>query len=201
MLRFFVNERQDDWSMFLGVVESFINNATTSATKLTPNEILYGFKLRNNLSALAQGITPREVESPPVLRALARAEAEDTVKHATFHMARNYNRRHKNLSLQVGEKAYLRLENGYKLRGIPKAKLGLQRVGPFVIRSRIGRHAYELQFPDTWKIHPAVSVAQLEPFKEDPFNRGQPAPGPVTVEGEEEYEVEATEMRGRGRSR
>jgi hypothetical protein len=204
MLRFFVNERQDDWSIFLGEVESFINNATTSATKLAPNEILYGFKLRNNLSALAQGLTPRESESPPVLLALARAEAEDAAKHATFHIAKNYNKKHKNLSFRTGDKAYLRLGNGYKLRGIPKAKLGLQRVGPFLIRSRIGRHAYELQFPDNWKIHPVVSVAQLEPFKEDPFNREQPAPGPVTVEGEEEYEVEAiinAEMRGRGRGR
>jgi hypothetical protein len=204
MLRFFVNERQDDWCRFLGEVEAIINNATTSATKMAPNEILYGFKLRNSLAALTQGVSPSHSESPPILRALARAEAEDAAKHATFHMAKNYNKKHKNMSLHVGDKVYLRLGSGYKLRGIPKAKLGLQRIGPFVIISKVGSQAYELKFPDGWRIHPVVSVAQIEPFKEDPFNREQPPPGPVMVDGEEEFEIEAIirrELRGRGRAR
>ena len=47
MLRFFVNERQDDWVRFLGEAEFLINNTTTSATKMAPNEILFGFKLRD----------------------------------------------------------------------------------------------------------------------------------------------------------
>lgn len=204
MLRFFVNERQDDWSKYLGDVEAIINNSTTAAMKMSPNEILYGFKLRNSLATLAQGLSPQDSESAPVLRALARADAEDASKHATFHIARNYNRKHQNLSFKVGDKAYLRLGSGYKLKGIPKAKLGLQRVGPFTIVSKVGSHAYELQFPQGWKIHPVISIAQLEPFKEDPFHRLQPPPGPVTVEGEEEYEIKSvikSEMRGRGRSR
>jgi transposase InsO family protein len=203
-LRFFVNERQDDWSKFLGDVEAIINNATTASMKMSPNEILYGFKLQNSLSTLAQGLIPQDSESAPVLRAMARADAEDASRHATFHIAKNYNKKHKNLSLKVGGKAYLRLGNGYKLSGILKAKLGLQRVGPFTILSKIGSQAYELEFLQGWRIHPVISVAQLEPFKEDPFHRQQPPPGPVTVEGEEEYEIESiikSELRGRGRSR
>jgi transposase InsO family protein len=205
MLRFLVNERQDDWSQFLGEVEGLINNATTVAMKMSPNEILYGFKLWTSLSTLVQGIAPQNTESAPILRALATAGAEDASKHATFHIAKNYNKKHKNLSLKVGDKVYLRLGSGYKVRGIPKAKLGAQRVGPFTILAKVGAQAYKLQFPDTWRIHPVISVAQLEPFTNDPFERQQqPAPGPVTVEGEEEFEVEAiieSEMRGRGRSR
>jgi hypothetical protein len=204
MLRFFVNERQDDWSKFLGEVEALINNSTTAATKMSPNEILYGFKLRNSLTALAQGIAPHESDSPPVLRALARADAEDASKHAVFHIAKDYNRKHKNLSFRVGDKAYLRLGTGYKLRGIPKAKLGLQRVGPFRILSKVGNQAYELLLPDDWKIHPVISIAQLEPFKDDPFDREQPPPPSVTIEGEEEYEIETiikSGMRGQGRRR
>jgi transposase InsO family protein len=204
MLRFFVNERQDDWSKFLGEAEALINNATTASMKMSPNEILYGFKLHTSLSTLAQGIVPQVAETAPVLRALARSDAEDASRHATFHIAKNYNRKHKNLSLKPGDKAYLRLGSGYKMRGIPKAKLGAQRVGPFTILAKVGSQAYKLQFPDNWRIHPVVSIAQLEPFTDDPFQRQQPALGPITVEGEEEYEVEAivkSEVRGRGRSR
>jgi len=71
------------------------------------NEVLYGFKLRSSIGALAQGLAPQDTESPFVLRALARADAKDVSKHAIFHIAREYNRKHKNLSFNVGDKAYL----------------------------------------------------------------------------------------------
>jgi len=206
MLRFFVNERQDDWSRYLGEAEFFINNANTAATKMSPNEILYGFKLRNSINVLAQGMVPtREAEADPAtLRALARADAEDASKHATFHIAREYNRKHKNLSFEAGEKVYLRLGHGYKLRGIPKAKLGLQRVGPFTILSKVGAQAYELELPTDWKVHPVISIAQLEPYREDPFEREAPPPAPVTIEGDEYFKIQKVikaGMRGKGRNR
>jgi len=204
MLRFFVNERQDDWSEFLGEAESIINNSNTAAIRMSPNEILYGFKLRTSMSTLAQGLAPHDAESAPMMRSLARADTEDAAKHATYHIAKNYNKNHKNLSLNPGDKAYLRLGNGYKLRGVLKAKLGQQRVGPFEIIRKVGHQAYELRLPTEWKIHPVVSIAQLEPFREDPFERQQPPPAPVIFEGEEYFKVEKViraDMRGRGRMR
>jgi transposase InsO family protein len=204
MLRFFVNERQDDWSQFLGEAEAIINNSNTAATGMSPNEVLYGFKLRTNISTLAQGLAPHGTEPAPVLRSLARADAEDAAKHATYHMAKNYNKNHKNLVLNPGDKAYLRLGAGYKLRGVPKAKLGQQRVGPFEVIRKVGQQAYELRLPPEWRIHPVISVAQLEPFRDDPFQRQQPPPAPVMIEGEEYFKVEKViraELKGRGRNR
>jgi hypothetical protein len=119
-------------------------------------------------------------------------------------MAKNYNKKHKELSLKVGDKVYLRLGSGYKLRGVPKAKLGLQRVGPFTILEKVGPLAYKLQLPADWRIHPVISVAQLEPAKDDPFSRDTTAPPPVDVDGEEQWEIGAivrSELRGRGRNR
>jgi hypothetical protein len=121
-----------------------------------------------------------------------------------YHIAKSYNKNHKNHSLDVGDKVYLRLGNGYKLRGIPKAKLGLQRVGPFSIIGEVGQQAYKLQLPNDWKIHPIISIAQLKPAKIDLFERKVPPPSPVTVEGEEEHEIETiinAAMRSRGRNR
>jgi hypothetical protein len=199
-----VNERQDDWCNYLGEAELIINNARTSATKSSPNEILYGFKLRTSISIIAENVSPHNKESAPVLCALARANAEDASKHATYHIAKNYNRKHQRLSLQVGDSVYIRLGNGYKVQGIPKPKFGLQQVGPFPIVKKVGSLAYELRLPVDWKIHPVISIAQLEPAKIDPFEREAPPPPPITIEGEEEYEIEAivrSAVRGRGRHR
>jgi hypothetical protein len=107
MLRFFVNERQDDWVQYLGEAESIINNSTNSTTKAAPNELLFGFKLRTSLSALAESVNPQDKIPAPVLQSLARADAEDSARHATFHIARHYNAKHKNLSLKVDDRVYL----------------------------------------------------------------------------------------------
>lgn len=71
--------------------------------------------------------------------------------------------------MNPGEYVFLRLHKGYKLRSKDESKinkkLGIQRIGPFRIKRRIGRNAYELetgdevgQFPPDWRIHPVVSV-------------------------------------------
>lgn len=94
----------------------------------------------------------------------------------------------------------LRLGQGYKLQGIPKAKLGDQRTGPFKILEKVGELAYRLELPDTWKIHPVISVAQLEQHRPDPFERVTVPPTPVVVDGQEEHEIETiirAAMRGR----
>jgi transposase InsO family protein len=115
VLRFFVNECQDDWSTHLGEAEFVINNSTNSSTKSAPNEILYGFKLHDSITAFGQQICDDDVtttDSAPMQRSIARAQAEDPTRHATFHIARNYNKKHKPMSFNKGDKVYLRLGAG-----------------------------------------------------------------------------------------
>jgi hypothetical protein len=64
--------------------------------------------------------------------------------------------------------------------------------------------AYKLQLPDDWRIHPVVSVSQLEPAKSDPFEREIAPPPAVDVDGEEQWEIDSIirgKLRGRGRNR
>jgi hypothetical protein len=189
----------------LGEAEFLINNSTTAATKLSPNEVLFGFKLRSNISVLGQGLAVHDSTiSAPVLHALARADAEDASKHAAYYIAKYYNLKHKDVSFKVGDKIYVRLGKGYKLRGVPKAKLGFQRVGPFPVLAKVRSLAYKLQLPEGWRIHPVISVAQLEPAVTDPFDRTVSPPPPVEVDGEEQWEIEAivrSEVRGHVRNR
>jgi hypothetical protein len=67
-----------------------------------------------------------------------------------------------------------------KNRSKTNTKLGIQRVGPFRIEERVGINSYRLetgdergQIPPDWKIHPVISVQQLEPVKytEDEYQR------------------------------
>jgi hypothetical protein len=56
--------------------------------------------------------------------------------------------------------------------------------------------AYELPVPKSWKIHPVVSVAHLEPYKEDPYKRldAPPPPGLITDDTGEHEEWEAEQI-------
>src|ERR1700694_2059260 len=200
VLRFYVNERMDDWARYLAEAEYVINNSPNSSTKKSPNEILYGFKLRSPID-IATEVAHDSPDKIAVDRLIARGDAEDSAKHAAFHIARHYNRKHKDVEFKKGSMVFLRLGSGYKMKGIPKQKLGMQRVGPFRIIDKVGRLAYKLEFPDDRRIHPVISVAQLEPApSNDPFDRGVEPPPAVEVDGEEEFEIDAileSQIRGR----
>jgi len=102
-------------------------------------------------------------------------EAADALAFAAVDAKVRYDARHTPLLLQPGDKAYLRLHNGYRLPGVPNSKLSLQRVGPFEIVKRIRNLAYQLKIPSNWRIHNVISVAQLEPaVTGDPYNRPVP---------------------------
>ena len=42
-----------------------------------------------------------------------------------------------------------------------------------IVKEKVGKLAYRLQLPDTWKVHDVISVANLEPAPkgQDPFSR------------------------------
>ena len=110
--------------------------------------------------------------------------------------------------MKVGDYANLRLHRGYILPAMKKnPKLSQQFIGPFKILRRVGRLAYELDIPPTWRIHPVFTIAMLEPAPppdSDPFHRPRPNhPESVEVDGEPEWEIERlldkrTIRKGRG---
>lgn len=99
------------------------------------------------------------------------------------------------LKMNAGDKVFPRLHHGYRLPGEPNKKFGNQRCGPFTIKRRVGHLAYELaDLPDHWRIHPVISIAQLEPAPKDvdPYGRPRPVhPPAVEVEGDDDDEWKA----------
>ena len=113
-------------------------------------------------------------------------------------MALYHDKGHKPITFNPGDKVYITLakglDPGYRLP-ISTNKLGEQRVGPFPVTRAVGKLAYELELPATWKIHPVISVVHLEPHREDHYGRDvQPPPEIIKDDddddGHEEYEVE-----------
>ena len=89
---------------------------------------------------------------------------------------------------------------GYKLPG--STSISTIRVGPFTIKRKVNKLAYELDLPKRMKIHPIISIAHLEQAPDDPFNRQPVEPGPVVIDGKDQYVVDRIvghEQRGRRR--
>ena len=80
------------------------------------------------------------------------------------------------LILQPGDRAFIRLHDGYRVAGMGNRKLSEQRVGPFRVIERVGSRAYKLDIPTEWTIHPVINIAMLEPApsRKDPFERPTP---------------------------
>src|SRR5271169_1265237 len=110
-------------------------------------------------------------------------------------MAIYFDRKHKPMTFKAGDKVYIKLAHGiqpgYRITD-SSGKLHQLRVGPFEVMEPIGRLAYRLKLPSTWRIHPVISVAHLESHHHDPYQRDEgPPPPDLDLEGEELFEVEA----------
>ena len=172
------------WHDSLPALQSAFINSLVGTTGVTPNQILYGCHTRDGLGLLEHQNKHITREDQ---RELFRHETADTIDFANARAKLRYDKNHTDLEFEVGDRAYLRLHRGYTLPDMANKKLSNQRVGQFEIVRKIGKLAYKLQLPPVMKIHPVVSIAQLEPAKgKDPYNRRRPDhPGPVEMEGAE----------------
>ncbi|KAK4869559.1 hypothetical protein LT330_005941 [Penicillium expansum] len=113
----------------------------------------------------------------------SRQDAADCLKYAAMQMKDYYDGMYQRKHFAVGDKVLLRVGRGYNIpvNDAVSRKLGQQYAGLFTIVKRGGRRlAYGLQLPPTWKIHPVISVQNLEPAPSlDPFGREPAEPEPT----------------------
>ena len=182
-LRFFLTTGEDDWVSVLLYLQGSLNNAIR-ATGFAPNDLVYGFRVREGLDLL--GKADLDVQDLDRLRSIKRQEADDAMAFANIATKSRYNRMHKALRLAEGSMVYLRLYHGYKIPGVHH-KYFNQRVGPFKVFEKVGKLVYRLDLPPNIRIHPVVSMAQIEPAinpADDPYHRLPPPPGLVEEEDE-----------------
>ncbi|RKF57458.1 hypothetical protein GcC1_189022, partial [Golovinomyces cichoracearum] len=124
-----------------------------------------------------------------------RIDAADAIAFASMSMKKYYDDKHMPMFFSVGDFVMLRLHKGYTIpiAKLITKKLQQQLVGPFKVTERIGKLAYRLDIPANWKIHPIVTIAQLEPTSDpnnDPNSRKIKPDFPIQVYDVLEQEIE-----------
>ena len=198
-LRYWCTENPNkSWLDAIPAIQSSFNNSANQSTGKSANELSYGFRVREALD-LGKDL-PRSINSNLDLqRAVIRQDALDAVDFANAMAKLRYDSKHQPLRLNVGDSTYLQLHRGYHLVGKDpntNTKLSERRIGPFKILEKVGHAAYRLELPPRWRIHPVISVSQLEPvLANDEWDRPKPTePPPIAVDGDTEewrsYEIE-----------
>ena len=144
------------WEKCLPFAEFAYNNSYQASLGKAPFEVLYGRKCRTPLNWSETG--ERQLFGPDMIQ-----EAEEQVrvireklKTAQSRQQSQYDRKHKLMTYEVGEKAYLRVTplKGTHRFGI-KGKLAPRYIGPFRILAKRGK------LPTSWNyLHTSPEIGR-----------------------------------------
>jgi hypothetical protein len=97
----------------------------------------------------------------------------------------------KHTSIREADRVWLKLTKGtdvgYRLPNM--SVLDPRKIGPFKVKRRVGKVAFEIDLFSYIKIHPVISCIHLEFAQEDELRRFAPLP-PILVEGEERFIID-----------
>ena len=172
----------NEWEKILSTVELVINSLPNKSTGFSPFYLNYGhepilpiqlIKGDEEIRTESIGSFVRRVTSDWEL-------AKENLQRAVGLQQKYYNRKHRDVQFAVGNLVLLSTRN-LRMRGIPD-KLKKRFMGPFKIQERIGRQAYRLLLPETWKVHPVFHIFLLKKWNA------------VDLQEEEEIPVEEPEV-------
>jgi hypothetical protein len=194
-LRFWVNERQDDWAQYLPLAKFAHNNWPNESTCESPFQVLMGYHPRADYSG-----TPSTI--PRVTTRLeqyneARRKVQDLMRQAQQSWVRHRD----TPKYKEGDQVWL--EGRHLRTNQPTAKLAPKRHRPFKVIQVMSPINYRLELPTQWSIHDVFHTDLLTPYRETPTHGANyQRPPPDLVDGVEEYEVEKvldSRRYGRGR--
>ena len=109
----------DSWPLTIPAIQVTYNNAVSTPTGKTPNEIVYRFSLNQllDLGAYEKEVFPKGI---------ARLEAADAIAFAQINSKFHYNRKHQPQFFRVGNYTLLRLHHRYN---IPATKITGRKYG------------------------------------------------------------------------
>ena len=177
-LRIFVNHRQSDWPEWLPLASFSYNDKVHSSTGFTPFFLNKGEHPRKGTEPSVQVSNQAATDFVDHMKSI-QEEATSAIAIAQEQMKRYYDRsRGSSRNYQVGDKVWL---EGYNITtDRPSKKLEDKRYGPFTIIKKVGKSAYKLQLPPTWKsLHPVFNEVVLSPYTPPAYPSQQvPAPPP-----------------------
>ena len=180
-----------NWVEMLPAVEFAVNNTPNRTTGYSAFYLNYGFHPLHPLQLL-HSCTDSFVEN--VVSFVPRLQgnfnrAQEQLTKAKEQMIRQEDQHRRTVEFEVGQQVLLSTRY-IRFRNCPQ-KLQKRFVGPFEIKRKISRAAYELQLPEHWSIHPVFHVSLLKPWRQSIWSSPvdlqpediEPEKGPV-------YEVE-----------
>jgi len=160
-LRHFINFYQDDWDIYLHIVEHAINDSLNSTTGYTPFYLDTG---RHPTSLLDLSLDPTTSLSVRQMRNVYQV-VKHRIAEAQNKQAEYANRRRLEDPFKIDD--YVLLSSKHftppNERGRPTAKFGPTYYGPYKIIAKKGT-SYQLQFPFSWKAHDVFHPEKLRPY-------------------------------------
>ena len=183
-LRHCVDFVQQDWSRHLAQIEFAINTSRNATTGVSPYAALYGIKVRDAVASLVGN--PSHVPTAEEFvadRICIRDRMQEAIAWAQMRQALYYNEKHTLKQFKVGNKVMFNLKD-FQITGVRGDKLGPRRVGPFTITERLGKLAYKLDLPSSYRMHNVFSIAKLEPATSNDLSHARPPMNVEEPEGE-----------------
>jgi hypothetical protein len=194
-LRFWVNERQNDWASLLPIAEFAHNKWPNETTCESPFHILMGYHPRadwaDKRSPIPQVMTQLEQFKE------ARNKAQELMRCAQLSWVK-----HKDTpKYQEGDQVWL--DGCHLCTNQPTTKLVPKCHRPFTVVQVMSPVNYRLKLPTQWSIHNVFHTDLLTPYHETlTHGANYQHPPPDLIDGVEEYEVEKvldSHRDGRGR--
>jgi hypothetical protein len=182
-LRFWVNERQDNWVRYLPLAEFAHNNWPNESMCESPFHILMGYHPRADYSGTPSTIPHVTTRLEQYNEAWRRAQ--DLMRRAQQSWVRHRD----TPKYKIGDRVWL--EGRHLRTNQPTAKLAPKRHGPFKVVQVMSPVNYRLELPTQWSIHDVFHTDLLTPYRKTPtYGANYQRPPPNLMEGVEEYEVE-----------
>ncbi len=181
-LRFWVNERQDNWHAYLPLAEFVHNNWPNETTGESPFFVLYRFNPHADWTDKPSPIPQVALRLDQFKRARQRAQ-ELMIKAQQSWVQHKDTPRY-----QEGELVWL--EGRHLRTNQPTTKLVPKRHSPFPIVQVMSPVNYRLKLPTQWSIHDVFHIDLLTPYRETNLHGSNYSrPAPDLIDNKEEYEV------------